>query len=58
MGRIFNITHMGDVYKILVGKSEGQRPLRIPRHRWEDDIKMDLEEIGFGGYGLDSAGSV
>jgi hypothetical protein len=30
--------------KILVGKSEGRRPLRIPRHRWEDVIKMGLRE--------------
>jgi hypothetical protein len=36
------------MYKILVGKPEGNRPLRRPRHRWEDNIKMDLREIGFG----------
>jgi hypothetical protein len=42
---------MGEVrgaYNILVGKPEGRRPLGRPRHRWEDNIKMDLEEIGFG----------
>jgi hypothetical protein len=33
---------------ILVGRPEGRRPLRRPRHRWEDNIKMDLREIGFG----------
>jgi hypothetical protein len=35
-------------YNILVGRPEGRRPLRRPRHRWEDNIKMDLREIGFG----------
>jgi hypothetical protein len=32
-----------------VGKSEGKRPLGIPRRRWVDNIKMDLREIGLGG---------
>jgi ribosome biogenesis protein Nip4 len=32
----------------LVGKPEGRRPLRRPRRRWEDNINMDLREIGFG----------
>jgi hypothetical protein len=41
------------VYKVLVGKPEGKRPLGIPRRRWEDGIRMDLEEIGLG-VGLDS----
>ena len=34
-----------DVYCVLVGKPEGKRALRIPRRRWEDNIKMDLEEV-------------
>jgi len=34
------------VYRILVGKSEGKRPLGRPRRRWEDNIKMDLQEVG------------
>jgi len=38
------------VYKVLVGKPEGRRPLGIPRRRWEDNIKMDLQEVG-GGFG-------
>jgi hypothetical protein len=38
------------VYRVLVGKPEGKRPLGIPRHRWEDNIKMNLQEVG-GGYG-------
>jgi hypothetical protein len=37
------------VYKVLVGKPEGKRPLGRPRHRWEDGITMDLREIGLGG---------
>jgi len=35
-----------DVYRVLVGKPEGKRPLGRPRHRWEDNIKMDLREVG------------
>jgi hypothetical protein len=38
-----------DVYRILVGKREGKRPLGRPRHRWEDKIKMDFQEVGCGG---------
>jgi hypothetical protein len=38
-----------DVYRILVGKPEGKRPLGRPRCRWEDNIKMDLQEVGCGG---------
>ena len=33
-------------YRVLVGISEGKRPLGRPRHRWEDNIKMDLVEVG------------
>jgi hypothetical protein len=36
------------VYKVLAGKPEGKRPLRRPRCRSEDGIKMDLREIGYG----------
>jgi hypothetical protein len=35
------------VYRILLGKQEGKRPLGRPRHRWVDNIKMDLREIGW-----------
>jgi hypothetical protein len=38
-----------DTYRILVGKSEGKISLGRPRHRWEDNIKMDLRGIGWGG---------
>jgi hypothetical protein len=37
------------VYKVLAGKPKGKRPLGRPRRRWEDGIRMDLREIGFGG---------
>jgi hypothetical protein len=37
------------VYRVLVGKLEGKRPLGRPRRRWEDNNKMDLQEVGFGG---------
>ena len=33
-------------HKVLVGKREGKRPLGSPRRRWEDNIKMDLQEVG------------
>jgi hypothetical protein len=42
-----------DVYRALVGKPEGRRPLGRPRRRWEDNIKMDLREVGWGGRRLD-----
>jgi len=37
------------VYRVLVGKPEEKRPLGRPRRRWEDNIKMDLKNVGFGG---------
>jgi hypothetical protein len=39
--------------RVLVGKREGKRPLVRTRHRWEDNIKMDLQEVGQGWHGLD-----
>ena len=47
-----HVTRMGErkgVYRVLVGKPEGKRPLGRPRCRWEENIKMDLQEIGCGG---------
>jgi hypothetical protein len=35
-----------NAYRILVGKPEGKRPLGRPKHRWENNIRMDLREIG------------
>jgi hypothetical protein len=37
------------VYRVLVVKPEGKGPLGRPRHRWEDNIRMDLQEVGCGG---------
>ena len=45
------VSHMGEgrgVHKVLVGKTERKGPLGRPRRRWEDNIKMDLEEVGRG----------
>ena len=45
------MAHMGErrsVHRVLVGKPEGKRPLGRPRHRWEDNMKMDLQEVGGG----------
>jgi hypothetical protein len=42
-------THGGGIYRVLVGRPEGKRPLGRPRRRWEDNIKMDLREIGIDG---------
>jgi hypothetical protein len=36
------------VYRVMVGRPERKRPLGRPRHRWEDNIKMDLQEVGRG----------
>jgi len=38
-----------DVYRVLVGKTEGKRPLGRPRRRWDDNIMMHLQEVGCGG---------
>jgi hypothetical protein len=38
-----------DVYRVLVGRPEGKRPLGRPRCRWEDNIKTDLREVGIDG---------
>jgi hypothetical protein len=46
-----HVACMGEVriaHNILVGRPEGRRPLERPKRRWEDNIKMDLREIGFG----------
>jgi len=36
------------MYRVLVGKPGGKRPLGRPRRRWEDNIKMDLQKVGYG----------
>jgi hypothetical protein len=47
-GHVARMGEVRGVYNILVGRPEGRRPLGRPRRRWEDSIKMDLREIGFG----------
>ena len=46
-----HVARMGEgrgVNRVLVGKPEGKRPLGRPRRRWEDNIRMDLQEVGLG----------
>jgi hypothetical protein len=54
-----HVAHMGEerkFYKVLVGKPKGKIQLRRSRHRWENGIRMDPREIGWG-CGVDSVGS-
>jgi hypothetical protein len=37
------------VYRVFLGKSEGKKAIGRPRHRWADNIKMDLQEVGYEG---------
>ena len=51
MRRAGYVARMGErrgVYRVLVGKSEGKRPLGRPRRKWDHNIKMDLQEVGCG----------
>jgi hypothetical protein len=51
MGWAGHLAHMGlrrGAYRVLVGTREGQRPVGRPRHRWEDNIKINLQEVGCG----------
>jgi hypothetical protein len=48
-GHVVNMGEGRNVYRVLVGKPEGKRPLGRARRRWEDGIKMDLREIGWRG---------
>jgi hypothetical protein len=46
---LVHVAHMGEergVYRVLVGKQEGKRPLGRPRSRWVDNIRMDLRDVG------------
>jgi hypothetical protein len=54
-----------NMYRVLVGKPEGRRPLGRTRHRWLDNIRMDLVEVGWvwlrietGGFGTEPSGSI
>jgi len=48
-GHVAGMGERRDVYRVLVGKLEGKRPLGRTSCRWEDNIKMDFEEVGCGG---------
>ena len=48
-GHVAGMGERRDVYRVLVGKTEGKRPLGRPRRRQEDNIKMDLQDVGCGG---------
>ena len=55
-GHVARMEEGGSAFKILTGKPTGKRPLGRPRRRWEDNIRMDLEEIGIiAGNWVDSA---
>jgi hypothetical protein len=47
-GHVALIGEKRNAYRLLVGKAEGKRPLRRPRHRWVDNIRMNLGEVGWG----------
>jgi hypothetical protein len=48
-GHVARVGERGGVYRVLVGKHEGERLLGRPRHRWEDNIMMDIQEMECGG---------
>jgi hypothetical protein len=48
-GHVARMGERSGVYRVLVGKPEGKRPLERPRRRWEDNIKLNLREIGIDG---------
>jgi len=47
-GHVALMGEKGGAYRVLVGRPEGKRPLGRPRHRWEDNIKTYLQEVGLG----------
>jgi hypothetical protein len=49
MGHVARMGEGRGVYTVLVGRPQGKRPLERPRRRWEDNIKIDLMEIGIDG---------
>jgi hypothetical protein len=55
---VWHVACMGEkrgVYRISVGRPEGRRPLGRPRHRWEDNINMDFQEVGWGMHWIELA---
>ena len=49
VGQVARMVDSRGVFRVLVGKPEGKRPLGRPRRRWEDNIEMDRQEVGCGG---------
>jgi len=49
-GHVESMGERGGVYRVLVGKPKGKRLLGRPGHRWEDNIKKDLQEVGWGAW--------
>jgi hypothetical protein len=47
-GHVARVGEKRGAYRILVGRPQGRRPLERPRRRWEDNVKMDLQEVGWG----------
>jgi len=54
-GHVARVREGREVHRVLVGKPEGKSPLERPRRRWEDNIKMDLREVGGGGEWMELA---
>ena len=52
-GHVARMTERRGIYRVMAGKPEGMRPLGRPRRRWDENVKLDLQEVRFGGYGLD-----
>ena len=52
VGHVACMGEREDIYRVLMGKSEGKSQLERPEHRWEDNIEMDLQKVGWG-HGLD-----
>jgi len=53
VGHVACMGERRDIYRVFAGRPEGKRPFGRPRHRWEDNIKMDLQEVGCWEYGFD-----
>jgi len=49
VGHVARMGERRDVHRVSAGKRQGKRPIGRPRRRWEDNIKMDLQEVGCGG---------
>jgi prepilin-type processing-associated H-X9-DG protein len=49
-GHVARVGENQNEYRVLVGKPEGNRPLRLPTHRWEDNIKIDFKALSWSGF--------